>query len=120
MDKYTVRDDSGAVDVLASAEKYAVALQKWVEDNELPVDTLDSAVNAVFDQFVGKRLAMPYLLSAAIQHLGIAPENFAAVTDRLRKHVQGQAKLGTISIAKGASGGVARVCDLPPKAEDGK
>lgn len=115
MDKYTVRNSSGAVDVEASALSYAEALVKWVEDNELSQDSLNTAVHAVFDRFLGQTITMPSLLSAATLELSKDPLDYKENNQRLHKHVQGLEKTGVLRITKGKGGGVARVCDLPPK-----
>ncbi len=110
MDKFVVRDSSGAVDVSASAQAYAAALTKWVAENEVSSDRIAAAVNAVFDRFPGQRLPMPALLSLAVAELGVEPAAHKAMTDRVHAFVSGQSKGdgATIVIAKGKNGGVTR------------
>lgn len=113
MDKYTVRDSSGSVDVEASAVAYAEALVQWVDENELSQERLDAAVNAVFDQFLGQTIHMPALLSAATLELGGSPAEHKTHSKRLHQHIRGLHDRGVLQITKGKGGGVARVSDLP-------
>lgn len=107
MDKYTVRGTDGSVDVAASANAHALALTKWIAENEVPVADIEAAVEAVFDKH--PKLPMPALLSAAVNELSDSPEAFKALTERCRAYVQGQATLGRLEIAKGKGGGVSRL-----------
>lgn len=107
MDKFVVRGTDGSVDVAASAGAYALALTKWVAENEVPVTDIETAVEAVFDQH--KKLPMPALLSAAVNELGATPAQFKALTERCGSYVRGQATLGRLEITKGKGGGVSRI-----------
>lgn len=118
MDKFTVRDLSGAVDVIASATKYAEALQDWVSQNEADPQHLTDVVNAVFDRFSGQTLPMPALVSLSVADLGATPTEHMAVSKRVHAHIQGMAgKGGSLTITKGKGGGVSRKavegCDQP-------
>jgi hypothetical protein len=121
MDKFTCRDATGAVDVLASAEKYALALSEWVAENEIGSDMIEAAVEAVFDRFGGNRLPMPALLSMAVMELGATPEQHKALTTRVHAYVKGQTETGRLEVGKGPKGGVARLAlpgePIPAKAE---
>lgn len=107
MDKYTVRNSSGEVDVAASANNYANALTSWKSENEIPVADIEAAVEAVFNKH--PKLPMPALLSAAVNELSDAPEAFKALTERVGAYVRGQATLGRLEISKGKGGGVSRL-----------
>lgn len=108
MDKFVVRDATGSVDVNASAAAYAVALTKWVAENEVPTDRIQAAVSAVFDRFPGQRLTMPALLSLAVVELGASPAEHKVMTDRVHAFVRASAtgENATLVIAKGKGGGV--------------
>lgn len=109
MDKFTVRNASGMVDVAASTAAYAEALTAWVAENEADTQRLTDVVNAVFDRFPGKTLPMPALLSLVVTELGATPAQYKAVTDRAHAHVRCMAgEGGTLVIAKGKGGGVSR------------
>jgi len=109
MDKYTTRDGSGVVDVAASSAAYGAALSAWVLQNELPVDRISAAVNAVFDRFPGQKLPMPFLLSLAVAELGAGPAEHKSLTERVHSFVRGQAdEGGTLVIGKGKGGGITR------------
>ena len=106
MDKYTVRDSDGSVNVSASANAYAKALSEWVSTNETPVSDIADAVNAVLDQH-GK-LTMPMLQTYTATQLGASPTQFTAVGNRARAWVRSQAEAGVLVIVKGKNGGVSR------------
>ena len=110
MDKFTVRDSSGAVDVGASAKAYTDALTAWVAANESSTDEIAAAVMAVFDRFPGQVLPMPALLSLAVTELGVAPSEHAETSKRVHLHVRSLAgEGGSLTITKGKGGGVKRV-----------
>lgn len=121
MDKFMKRDATGAVDVLASAEAYALALQAWVVENEVGSETIEAAVETVFDRFDGKRLPMPSLLSMAVVELGATPEQHKAMTNRVHEYVKGQTTAGRLEVGKGPQGGVLRRAkpgeEIPAKEE---
>ncbi len=121
MDKFTVRDASGSVDVIASATKYAEALSAWVTENEVSADTIEAAVEAVFDRFDGKRLPMPALLSMTVTELGATPEQHKSLTARVHAYVKGQTAAGRLEVGKGPKGGCGRLArpgePVPAKSE---
>ncbi len=110
MDKYTVLGSDGTADVSLSASAYAKALVEWKAKNEVPSETIENAVETVFDRNPG-RIGMPVLLSFATQELGATPETFRALHDRVHAYVVGQSakNTGRIDIGKGKGGGVERL-----------
>lgn len=110
MDKYTVLGADGTADVAASANAYAKALTEWKAQNEVPSETIETAVEAVFDRNPG-RIPMPVLLSFATQELGATPETFRSLHDRVHAYVVGQSanNTGRIDIGRGKGGGVERL-----------
>jgi len=109
MDKFTVRDSSGAVDVVASAAKYAEALSAWVAENEVDPQRLTDAVNAVFDRFPSQTLPMPALVSLAVTEFGATPQQHKTISNRIHAHIRGMAgEGGTLVVTKGKGGGVSR------------
>jgi len=111
MDKYTKTGTDGSVDEKASAIAYSAALSVWVAENEIPSDTIETAIEAVFDRFPSQRLPMPALLSAAVAELSATPEQHNALTKRCHAYVSGQSagNTGRIDIGKGKGGGVLRL-----------
>lgn len=111
MDKFTVFGSDGSADVSASANAYAKALTSWKVDNEIPTETIETAVEAVFDRFPGQRLPMPALLSAAVLGLSATPDQHKALTTRCHAYVTGQSagNTGRLDIGKGKGGGVLRL-----------
>lgn len=111
MDKYTVRGSDGSVDVAASALAYGNALSAWVAENEVDSETIESAIEAVFDRFPGQRLPMPSLLSYAVAELATTPDQHKTLTARCHAYVTGQCakNTGRIDIGKGKGGGVLRL-----------
>lgn len=110
MDKYTVRGTDGSVDVAASANAYAKALSAWATQNETPTETIETAVEAVFDRFDG-RIAMPALVGLALQELKATPDQHKALSTRVRAYIKGQCadNTGRLDVMKGVGGGVARL-----------
>lgn len=115
MDKFTVFANDGSVDVAASAAAYAKALTSWKATNEVPTETIEAAVEAVFDRFPGQRLSMPALIHSALSELQAAPSQHKALTARVQSYVSGQCGLGDarntgrLDIQKGVGGGVLRL-----------
>jgi hypothetical protein len=115
MDKFTVTGEDGSVDVTASAAAYAKALTDWKATNEVPTETIEMAVEAVFDRFPSQRLSMPSLLSMSVHELGATPDQHKALTARVHAYVKGQCGLdtakntGRVDIAIGKGGGVLRL-----------
>ena len=112
MDKYTMFGSDGSADVAASADAYAKALTSWKAKNEVPTETIEAAVEAVFDRFPGQRLSMPSLLHAVVSELQATPAQHNALTERVKSYVSGQCGLGEarntgrLDIHKGVGGGV--------------
>lgn len=112
MDKFTVRDSNGAVDVGASVSAYTQALTGWVSVNETPVESIERAVEAVFDSHPSTpRLPTPFLTSLAVQEMGADPSQFKVLSARVAAYIKGQSadNTGRLDIAKGNGGGVARL-----------
>ncbi len=117
MDKFTRLGSDGSADLDLSAAAYRAALADWKVENETPVETIETAVEAVFDQFPSDRLPMPALVSAAVSSLGVAPAQHGALTKRIHAYIVGQADRdpetkacrGRLDIGKGKGGGVLRL-----------
>lgn len=115
MDKFTVLGSDGTADVAASANAYAKALTEWKAQNEIPTETIEAAVEAVFDRFPGQRLSMPSLLHESVSELQGTPAQHKALTARVQSYVTGQCgtgdarNTGRLDIQKGVGGGVLRL-----------
>ena len=111
MDKFTVRDSVGTVDVDASVAAYAQALTQWVNDNEMPVERIATAVDAVFDSRPNTRLPTPFLVSLAVQELQADPLLFKSLSVRVANYVKGEcnSENGRFTVTKGKGGGVERL-----------
>ena len=109
MDKYTVRDNAGSVDVSASANAYAKALTEWASSNEIPAGQIATAVNAVLAGRAGKNTPMPSLCSLAAHELDATAETFKGISERVHAYVRGQVVAGNLFVQKGAGGGVSNV-----------
>jgi hypothetical protein len=110
MDKFTKRGSDGSVDVAASANAYAKALTEWAAQNEIPTETIEAAVEAVFDANPG-RVGMPALTSMAATSISSDPGAFNTLRLRVHAYVTGQSagNTGRLDIAKGKGGGVLRL-----------
>ncbi len=108
MDKYTVRNTDGSVDVNASSAAYTAALVEWVSTNEIPADDIAAAVDSVLDSAAGKRVAMPSLLNFAAQELGADVSSLQTISTRIHEYVSAQVKAEKLFVMKGVGGGVSR------------
>lgn len=121
MDKFTVRDSNGSVDVQASVAAYSNAITDWVTANEIPISSVENAVEAVFDSH-SVRLPSPFLTSLVVQEMGVAPDQFQAASNRVAAYVKGQIASGRFDSTKGKGGGVSRLVrlsDIPPSSVKG-
>ncbi len=116
--------ENGNISLERSLEAAEAALVKYIAETETQESVLADAVNAVFDQFPGKPMAMPTLVSLAVAHLNGQPENFKVLSEKVaqyvRDHSQGKnlAEKGKTPVwenpgslfivAKGYGGGVSR------------
>lgn len=110
MDKFTVRGTDGSVDMAASANAYTKALSEWCTSNETASETIETAVEAVFDRFDG-RITVPALLGLALSELGATPAQHKSLENRVRAYVKGQCagNTGRLDMVKGVGGGVQRL-----------
>jgi hypothetical protein len=108
MDKFTVRDSNGSVDVVASVSAYSKAINDWVSVNETPVEKIERAVEAVFDSHTS-RLPTPFLVSLAVQELGVEPDQFQGASNRVAAYLKGQVASGRLDSTKGKGGGLSRL-----------
>lgn len=122
MDKFTVRDSNGSVDVVASVSAYNKALNDWVSANETPIEVIERAVEAVFDSHPSvSRLPTPFLTSLAVQEIKADPSQFKTLSARVSAYIKGQCadNTGRFDVLKGNGGGVARLArpgePIPPR-----
>ena len=108
MDKYTVRNEDGSVNVSASTAAHTAALVEWVATNEIPADDIAAAVDSVLDSADGKRVAMPSLLNFAAQELGADVSSLQTISARIHEYVTAQVKAERLFVVKGVNGGVSR------------
>lgn len=110
MDKYVVRNRvDGSVDVAASAQSYAVALAKWVEENEIPIADVEAAVDSVFDKAKDGKMPIPKIALIGYATMELSPnhKNLAAVQTRIDNFLKFSARFFPI---KGKGGGIQRIC----------
>lgn len=100
MDKFTVRDSNGSVDVAASVTAYSKSLNDWVSINETPVEIIEKAVEAVFDSHTS-RLPIAFLVNLAVQEMKATPEQYQALSRRVNSYVKGQIISGRFDSTKG-------------------
>jgi hypothetical protein len=124
---YAVRSVDGSIDHEATLGKFAGDLLQFEAEQEQQSAEIGAAVHALFDQFKGARLNMPYLTGEVLRRLSATPENYKALTEKVQGFVRSQsqgetADDGTVErpnsvfiIGKGKGGGVARRADLPKK-----
>lgn len=106
MDKYTVVNSSGEIDISASTAKYSTALSTWVNENKIDTDTISEAVNSILSKYPGERVKMPALLSEVTMAVSSNPENYSRDKKRIHSFITGQSKAGKLFVVKGSKGGV--------------
>jgi hypothetical protein len=119
----------GRIDQDASKAAFDSALIKRVAELETEQTQIAEAVSALFDQYLGKPIAMPTLGSMVAQRLNAQPENFKVLSDRALEYVRansqstGSEEDGNLVlhpesefvIGKGKGGGCYRRADAPVK-----
>jgi len=112
---YVVRDVKGAVDQKQTLEKFSKDLSQYCAASETETVVLAEKVNETFDKYKGAKLNMPALVSLTLQALGVTPENYKIMTEKVQDFVRANAgERGTapFNIAKGKGGGVSRWIDI--------
>lgn len=114
MDKFTVRDASGAVDVEKSVEAFRSALNEQVAQAEKLATQVEGAVDAVFDE-QGERLPKGMLIDFVLAKLGRTATNNAALTQAVENYLRTQTSKDKgadgrrIAALKGQKGGLLRL-----------
>lgn len=121
---YVVRSSNGSIDHEATLSKFAGDLLAYEAEQEQESSVIGGAVHALFDQFKGARLNVPYLTGEVLRRLNATPENYKTLTEKVQNFVRSQSQGesyddGTVEhpqsvfvIGRGKGGGVARRCDL--------
>jgi len=106
MDKFTIRNTSGEVDIAASANAYAKALATWTQENEISSEKVEAAVATVLGRTNGK-IPMPALVNFAVNELSQDHTQFKGLSQRVHAYIKGQKELGRLTVTNGKGGGVA-------------
>jgi hypothetical protein len=117
---FVERDASGALDLDTTMTKFQGALLQYQAERETELETIGTAVNAVFDEHRGATINMPAVTTLALQKLNVQPESYKALSERVQSFVRDNASDernggGTFRIAKGKGGGVSRWVDVADK-----
>lgn len=122
-----VLGSDGKVDKAATLASCDSAIDKYVAQRETEQATIAECVGAIFDQYKGATLNMPFVQNEACRRLNASPANFKVLqdlaADYVRENSQGAKKEdGTVErpdslflITKGKGGGVTRRADAPAK-----
>ena len=117
MDKYTVRNSDGSVDVAASANSYTQALQEWISLKEfkrqaktevVPNESVEAAVESVFDTHQ-KRITTPALVNQVVLQLNPSLDKYTAVTNQVKTYLKQQVASGRLNVTSRRGGGISRV-----------
>jgi len=109
MDKYTVRNATGSVDINASISAYTQALSSWVAANETNQEIISNAVDSVFEKYQGQNVPMQALVSNAAMNISSDPNEFKMLSERVHTFVKGLVSQGSLKVNKGKGGGVSKV-----------
>lgn len=120
---FIVRSSSGAIDHEASIGAFANALLKIESEREAQEEKIGMAVNALFDQYKGARLNIPFILTSVVPKLGSTPETHKTLEKATHRYIQARSQGATLEdgtvenpnsmfvIGKGKRGGVLRRAD---------
>lgn len=103
--KYIVTDSSGNIDITASTAKYSSALSTWIDENEIPSDTISDAIKTVLSKYPNERVKVPALLSEVTMAVISNPENFSGTEKRVRAVFTSDKNAGKLFVMKGSNGG---------------
>lgn len=107
MDKYTVRNNDGQIDIAASTNEYAKALALWVSANEADQEKISEAVNATLDKF--NKLPMEMLITQSVQAISEDPTQFKNIEKRIKAYIKSQVDSNILISKRGRQPGVSRV-----------
>lgn len=125
LSSFVVRDESGSVDQVATAEKFEALVNRYVAESETEESTIADAINATFDTHLGQRLPMPSLINTALLvKMSCPPENLKVLTEKAQKYVRANAgtkESGALfGISKGPLGGCHRWADVTESTSEKK
>jgi hypothetical protein len=121
-------DIGGRIDLDAAQATFDTALLKLVAERDVEQEQIASAVSELYDQHLGKPIAMPTLGSMVAQKLNAQPENFKVLSERALNYVRANSQEtknedgsttahpdSLFVIGKGKGGGASRRADMPVK-----
>lgn len=117
----------GTVDRDATLSAAGDAIDVYVAERETEEVVVSDATHALFDQYLGQTLQMPFVVNRVLSALNAQPANQQALTARIQEHIRSNSQgdknkeSGAVAnpdsvfvIAKGKGGGVSRRCDAKP------
>jgi len=107
MDKFTVRNVDGSVDMAASSALYLERLSQWVSQNEVANEQIEAAVN---DAFTEHKSVIPTdaMVNFVVSRLNTSPSAFSTVSKRVRSYLKAQRDAGNLHLVQGPHGGLVR------------
>lgn len=122
---FAVRFVDGSIDHEGTISKFANELSEFAANQEAENATISQAIHAMFDQYKGARLNMPYLTGEVLRRLEAKPDTYKVLTDKVQGFIRSQSQGKTLDdgsvenpqsvfvISKGKGGGVSRRVDQP-------
>lgn len=122
---FVVRSVSGAIDHEASIGAFATKLLQLEAQLEQEEKDIGAAVHALFDEWKGARLNVPFILSSVVRTLGATPEDHKSMSTKVHKYLQNRSQGKALPdggwerpnslfhIGLGKGGGVSRRSDKP-------
>ena len=124
---YVVRFTDGSLDLEGTHSKFEDDLLRFSAERDTENAAMAAHIHAIFDQYKGARLNVPYLTGETLRRMGAQPANWKILSDKIVAFIQDNAQGkthedgsvdrpgSTFVISRGKGGGVARRADLPPK-----
>jgi len=106
MDKHTIRNDKGEIDINASVNEYSKALSLWVKENEVNQDEISKAMDTILDRF--DLLPIQMLVQETVQELNPTPEKFNVLKKQVQGFIKAQREIGVLMVKTGKHGGIHR------------
>ena len=119
LNTYVVRNSDG-VDIEATMRKFHGDVTALVSHEENDVEAISSAVEAVFDRYLGTNFNTNAVIHMTLVEMGVGPESHQDMTNKVRSYLQANSSSKRedgqlFRCAKGVGGGLCRWAEYVEK-----